>query len=154
MTANDRLATYLNDHLAGSVIALEMLDELDDDPELAELRREILADRDVLEQIIARTGAHASKPRQAAAWLTEKAGDLKLLLDDPDQGALRRLEMLETIAMGIFGKESLWASLQEAAPGNLLLQGEDYTALRHRAQQQRERIESLRLSAAKAAFVG
>lgn len=152
MTANDRLATYLNDHLAGSVIALEMLDELDDDPELAELRREILADREVLEQIIARTGAHASKPRQAAAWLTEKAGDLKLLLDDPDQGALRRLEMLETIAMGIDGKAALWAALRYLQPSLAILLPEDFSALQERAEDQRTRIETHRLAAAQAAF--
>lgn len=152
MQANERLAIYLNDHLAGSVIALEMLEDLAEDPELADLRREIQADRDVLERLMARTGVEVSQPRQAAAWLTEKLGDVKLYLDDPDQGALRRLEMLETIAMGIFGKESLWASLQASIPGNRLLQTEDFTALRLRAQQQRERIEPLRLAAAKAAF--
>ena len=152
MQANERLAIYLNDHLAGSVIALEMLQDLADDPEIAQLREEILADREVLERLLARTGSEISQPRQAAAWLTEKLGDVKLYLDDPDQGALRRLEMLETIAMGIFGKESLWASLQESMSGNPLLQGEDYTLLRQRAQQQRERIERLRLATAKAAF--
>ncbi|MFN8662984.1 MAG: hypothetical protein U0075_13910 [Thermomicrobiales bacterium] len=152
MQANERLAIYLNDHLAGSVIALEMLEDLAGDPEIAQLREDILADREVLERLMSRTGAEISQPRQAAAWLTEKLGDVKLYLDDPDQGALRRLEMLETIAMGIFGKESLWASLQAAIPGNALLQTEDFTALRLRAQQQRERIEPLRLAAARAAF--
>lgn len=152
MQANERLAIYLNDHLAGSVIALEMLEDLADDPELAQLREEILADRDVLERLMSRAGAEISQPRQAAAWLTEKLGDVKLYLDDPDQGALRRLEMLETIAMGIFGKESLWASLQEAMTGNPLLQSEDYPALRLRAQQQRATIERMRLAAARAAF--
>jgi hypothetical protein len=152
MQANERLSIYLNDHLAGSVIALEMLEDLADDPELADLRREIEADREVLERLMARTGAEVSQPRQAAAWLTEKLGDVKLYLDDPDQGALRRLEMLETIAMGIFGKESLWAGLEEAAPGNPLLQSEDYPTLRRRAREQRERVEPLRLAAARAAF--
>jgi hypothetical protein len=152
MQANERLAIYLNDHLAGSVIALEMLEDLADDPEIAKLREEILADREVLERLLARTGAEISQPRQAAAWLTEKLGDVKLYLDDPDQGGLRRLEMLETIAMGIFGKESLWASLQESMAGNPLLQSEDYPALRLRAQQQREIIERMRLAAARAAF--
>jgi hypothetical protein len=152
MEANERLAIYLNDHLAGSVIALEMLEDLADDPEIAKLREEILADREVLERLLARTGAEISQPRQAAAWLTEKLGDVKLYLDDPDQGGLRRLEMLETIAMGIFGKESLWASLQESMAGNPLLQSEDYPALRLRAQQQREIIERMRLAAARAAF--
>ena len=152
MQANERLAIYLNDHLAGSVIALEMLDDLADDPTLADLRQEILADREVLERLMASTGAEISQPRQAAAWLTEKLGDVKLYLDDPDQGALRRLEMLETIAMGIFGKESLWTALQEAAPAIPLLRTEDLATLRLRAQQQRERIEPLRLAAAKAAF--
>ena len=152
MQANERLAIYLNDHLAGSVIALEMLDDLADDPTLADLRQEILADREVLERLMARTGAEISQPRQAAAWLTEKLGDVNLYLDAPDQGALRRLEMLETITMGIFGKESLWTALQEAAPAIPLLRTEDLATLRLRAQQQRERIEPLRLAAAKAAF--
>src|SRR5215207_709288 len=152
MQANARLAIYLNDHLAGSVIALEMLKDLADDPEIAQLREEILADREVLERLLARTGAEISQPRQAAAWLSEKLGDVKLYLDDPDQGSLRRVEMLETIAMGIFGKESLWAGMQEAMSSNPLLQTEDFTALRLRAQQQRERLEPLRLAAAKAAF--
>ncbi len=29
--ANESLATYLNDHLAGSVVALELLDHLEED---------------------------------------------------------------------------------------------------------------------------
>ncbi|MFT4038806.1 MAG: hypothetical protein QM692_11545 [Thermomicrobiales bacterium] len=154
MTANDRLAIYLNDHLAGSVIALEMLEDLQDDPDLTELRRDILADRELLEHLIARTGADLSKPRQAAAWLTEKAGDLKLLLDDPDQGALRRLEMLETVAMGIDGKAALWATLRQIQPTHALLLPEDFTALQQRAARQRARIETHRLAAAQAAFAG
>ncbi|MCA9878005.1 MAG: hypothetical protein KC442_09490 [Thermomicrobiales bacterium] len=152
MQANERLATYLNDHLAGSVIALEMLADLDDDPVLADLRREILADREVLERLLARTGAEISQPRQAAAWLAEKLGDVKFYLDDPDQGALRRLEMLETVSLGIAGKAALWSALQHARTGNPLLRTEDFTALRQRADQQRERLEPLRLAAANAAF--
>lgn len=152
MQATQRLATYLNDHLAGSVIALEMLADLGEDPVLADLRQEILADREVLERLLARTGAEVSQPRQAAAWLAEKLGDVKFYLDDPDQGALRRLEMLETVSLGIAGKAALWLALQHAREGNPLLQTEDFTALRQRAEQQRARLEPLRLAAAAEAF--
>jgi hypothetical protein len=53
--AHDFLTTYLNDHLAGSQMALEILDllhGLDDSAVWQEMKREIDADRQELEHLI------------------------------------------------------------------------------------------------------
>jgi hypothetical protein len=57
--ADEHIATYLNDHLAGSVVALELLDHLvatHSETDLAaffrQLRADIVADRDELQRIM------------------------------------------------------------------------------------------------------
>jgi len=93
-----------------------------------------------------------SRPRQATAWLAEKTTQLKLLLDDPSGGSLRLLEGLEAVAIGIAGKQALWRSLASVAADVPELQGVDYERLLQRSQDQRQRVEVLRLEAAKAAL--
>ena len=156
---NESVATYLNDHLAGSVVALELLDHLaadqahaSDVPILANLRAEILADRQQLEAFMAQRGIAASRPRQVMAWLTEKLSELKLRLDDPGQGALRRLEALEAVALGILGKAALWHALDAAAEHAPDLSGLDYAHLVRRATEQHRVVETLRLQAAREAL--
>lgn len=155
---NATLATYLNDHLAGSVVALELLDHLEEERAgttdaqvLTDLHAEIMADRQQLEAFMARLGIAVSRPRMATAWLTEKLSELKLHLDDPGHGALRWLEALEAVSLGIVGKQALWQSLAAAddAPefGSL-----DYAELVRRAMEQHRIVEALRLRAAKEAL--
>lgn len=157
--ANEALATYLNDHLAGSVIALELLDHLEREragtPEvdvLAGLRAEIGEDRAALERLLERLGIPQSKPRQVTAWLTEKIGEVKLRLDDPGHGALHRLEALETVSLGVEGKRALAHALAAAAGDVPELAGFDADGMARRAEEQREVIEALRLRAAREAF--
>lgn len=157
--ANDALATYLNDHLAGSVIALELLEHVEteragtpDAHVLARLRAEIAEDRAELERLLQRLHIPASKPRQLTAWLTEKLGEVKLRIDDPGHGALRRLEALETVSLGIEGKRSLALALAAAAGGIPALADFDAEALARRADNHRAMVEPLRLAAAREAF--
>src|SRR5438105_546827 len=98
--AGQHVATYLNDHLAGSVVALELLEHLERAQAgspvarfAAELRADIAADRGELEVLMARLQVSVSRPRKVAAWFGEKMTELKLRLDDPSAGALRRLEI-------------------------------------------------------------
>jgi hypothetical protein len=56
---------------------------------------------------MARLGVPTSAPRRAAAWLAEKLTELKLRLDDPSGGALRLMETLEAVSVGIEGKRLL-----------------------------------------------
>jgi hypothetical protein len=157
--ANQYLATYLNDHLAGSVVALELLEHLEaalaDSAEaraLAQLRAEIAADRQELEALIERLNLARSRPRQVGAWLAEKMTEIKLRLDDPGAGALRQLESLEAVQIGIEGKRALWRALAAAAEDAPELRALDYARLERRAVEQHSRVETLRLEAARAAF--
>jgi len=150
---SENLGTYLNDHVAGSVLALELLDHLIDLPEapdrklLAQLRIEIQEDQDVLRQLLRSVGAKESTARKAAAWLTEKLGRAKLRIDESGSGELRMLEGLETLALGIQGKLALWrslATLEDAVPPLKTL---DLARLQSRALEQFERVDRLRLDA-------
>ena len=156
---NESLATYLNDHLAGSVVALELLDHLEKDRAgtaeaslLAGVHADIEADRQELEAFMAQRGIAMSVPRKAAGWLVEKLSEIKLHLDDAGDGALRRLEALETIALGIAGKAALWDALAATAESAPELAELDYVRLGQRAQTQRAVVEELRLRAAQEAF--
>lgn len=155
--------TYLNDHLAGAVAALELMEHLektygDDDPGiahfLASLHADVEADRRTLESLMDRLGADRSASRQATAWLTERAVRLKLRLDDPSGGPLRLLEALDALGTGIHGKLALWRALAAAAERDSALRGTDYDALASRAEDQRARVEAVRLDAARAALPG
>lgn len=156
--SNSSLITYLNDHLAGSVAALQLLEHLldlqqgADYDQLRSIRLEIEEDKKVLQGILKDLGGKESSLRQAAAWLTEQFGQAKLRLDDPGSGDLRVLEGLEALGLGIQGKAALWRAL--AAVENRLpeLQRIDFPRLLNRAQDQFQRVDALRLRAAETAL--
>lgn len=154
--AHEHLTTYLNDHLAGSVVALELLDHLQATHAGSELgtffkqlSSDIAADRDELQGLMERLEISESRTRKASAWFTEKLTELKLRLDDPKDGSLRLFESLEALSLGIEGKRSLWIALIAAAEQSPSLRILDYERLEERAQEQRDRVENLRIATAK-----
>ncbi len=155
--AQEHLATYLNDHLAGAAIAIQHLEDLeataeDIAPALAELRAEIEEDRNKLRELMRELGVAESATRKASAWIAEKGARLKMRADDKSSGPLRRLESLEAVALGIHGKLALWQALSAAAVAAPALRGVDYDDLAARASDQRARVEALRLDAARASL--
>src|SRR3954452_11805498 len=99
--ANENLATYLNDHLAGSMTAIELLDRVaeiykDIAPAVTALRQEIEADREELRTLLDTLDVSESRTRKVGGWLAEKVTQLKLRVDD-GAGALRLLESLEAV---------------------------------------------------------
>jgi len=147
------LLTYLNDHLAGSVAAVQLLDHLietrtdwSDKTFFEHLKVEIQADQETLRRIISVAG---SEPliRKAAAWIMEKFGWLKLELSNTHELGL--LESLEALHLGITGKRALWQALAKAKP--LLGVDEiDYQRLIARAELQADLVNRRRLDAAAA----
>ena len=75
--AGNHLAAYLNDHLAGSVMAVDLLTQLEEThagTEIArvftELRADIEADRRELKSLMNKLEIAESRPRKVTAWLT------------------------------------------------------------------------------------
>src|SRR6185436_6166255 len=158
--ADTHIETYLNDHLAGSEAALELLEHLEvahAGTEIGRLAAEILADvaadRQELEALMDRLGISQRRTRKATAWLAAKVTELRLRLEDRAGGALHLLESLEALSLGIEGKRSLWQALAAAADGEPALQVADYDRLARRAEEQRRRVEEKRLEAAREALV-
>ena len=151
------IATYLNDHLAGSVWAMELLAFLHEAHDHLKqpttfLRNEIPADRLELERVMSELGVEQSPPRKVMAWMSEKAMHVKLWINDAAGGNLRTLEGLEIVSLGIEGKKGLWRALAAAATTNSRLKLANYDQLVRRAEEQREVAESLRLDAARMAL--
>ena len=154
------LSTYLNDHLAGSAAALQLLDYLEKAHTgstgigcfVAELRADITADRQQLEALMRRLHIAASAPRKAAALFAEKMTELKLRLEDKPRGAFCLFEALEGVSLGIEGKRLLWTALGAVAQVAPEFQGPDYVYLEQRAREQRQRVEMVRVEAARTVF--
>jgi hypothetical protein len=156
----DYLTTYLNDHLAGSVTIIDLLEHLQQSKAgqelqgfLAELRQEVIEDRLTLEELMQRAHVGKHRHRAATAWLAEKLSRVKLRLDDQGNGALYLLEALELVEVGIEGKRALWRSLSVAAQQVPALQGTNYDQLIRRAGDQHDRVEGVRVEVAKSALV-
>jgi hypothetical protein len=158
--ANEHIETYLNDHLAGSTAAVELLEHLETahgesgvGQAAAELRAEIEADRQELRAVMGRLEVDESRARKASGWLASKVTELKLRLEDRSGGALHLFESLEALSLGIEGKHGLWRALEAAAQDAPSLQVADYERLAQRAVEQRSRVEEMRLEAARKALV-
>jgi hypothetical protein len=156
---NPHLATYLQDHLAESVLAIELLQHLEAAHNsyeicrtLTGLRADIAADRGELEKLMGDLSVSVSATHSALAWLGEKVARLKMRIDDDDTGSFHLLEAVELVAIGIDGKRALWMALAHVSEYTGRLVGPDYAKLIQRAAEQRERIEGVRLEAARAAL--
>jgi hypothetical protein len=152
--SKDFLDTYLNDHLAGSIAALELIDHLIETnegnglhPFLTAMRLEIEADQSVLRGLMRDLGVDESVARKAGAWIIEKFGRAKFQLGWGDD-ALGLFQALEGLALGISGKRALWEALSTAADPASPLGKLDYTRLIGRATEQFEGVNARRLDLA------
>jgi hypothetical protein len=148
-----RLGIYLNDHLAASTGALELVKRVIASNRgtayaepLAALGAEIEADRRALLAIMGRLGVGQDQVKRAAAWSAEKLGRLKLNGQLTGYSPLSRLEELEILELGVTGKLQLWQALLEIRPDGV--SKTELEELSERARSQRERLERLRQDAA------
>lgn len=153
------LASYLNDHLAGSVAAIELLDHLIKEQKgqrlekfLVDLRNDVRADQEVLQNLIGKLDLEESTVRKLGAWIVEKIGRAKITLSGDSAGELGLLQALEALALGITGKKLLWRALGTVETELSPLQGVDLSRLEQRAADQFERVEKERLHLSREAF--
>jgi hypothetical protein len=155
----DNLHSYLNDHLAGSVGAIELLKRLIDTYDgkplerfFSELRDEIEVDQGKLHGLIDKLDAEESAVRKAGAWIAEKISRAKIQLDEGEEGEMGLFLALEALALGISGKLSLWRALDAASEAASPLRTLNYTELEQRARDQFDRVETKRLEVAREVF--
>jgi hypothetical protein len=148
------LDSYLNDHLAGSVGALELLAHwahLYKGKPLGafftDIEAQIRADQDTLRDLMRSLGIKESNVRRAGAWAAEKVGRARFMIAGNEPAGLGLVLTLEGLIMGIAGKKLLWRAL--AAANLPKLEAFDFKELQRRAEQQIERTEAERIQAAR-----
>ena len=152
-----QLHSYLNDHLAGSVSALELLaywKKLYKGKPLgaffSDIEAEIQVDQDTLRDLMHSLEIEESNVRQAGAWAAEKRGRARFMIAGDEAEGLGLMLALEGLIMGITGKKLLWRAL--AATNLPKLEAFDFQNLQRRAEQQVELLEAERIRVARRAF--
>ncbi|HYT10982.1 MAG TPA: hypothetical protein VEL73_10025 [Mycobacteriales bacterium] len=153
------LGIYLNDHLGGSTAGLELVRRAarghrgtPAGETLARLAVEIAEDREALLAIMGTLGVPVQRYKVVAGWVTEKAGRLK-----PNGSLLRRSPLssvieLESLRLGVTGKEAGWRVLRTLADADARLDTARLDRLIERARRQSDTVEELRIAAAVDAF--
>ncbi|MGH2722067.1 MAG: hypothetical protein ACRDJO_10770 [Actinomycetota bacterium] len=152
MSERDPIDVYLNDHYAGSAMAIDLVERLHRDTGdstlgefLTGLKDEIKQDQATLVDIMSKLGIQPDPLKQAAGKAAELLSRIKLGGGHRDTG---RLLTLETLSLGIEGKAALWLALERVADSYGALDGFDFGDLLRRAETQRKGVEQQRLAAA------
>ncbi len=150
------LKSYLNDHLAGSVAALELIEHRQEQHKeepvgsfFGNLAADIRADQETLLELMHSLGIEESTVRQTGAWAAEKLARARLKFAGDQPGLVLALEGL---IMGILGKRMMWRSIAAANLPNASRW--DFEELQRRAEQQIELTETERIAAVRRAFAG
>jgi hypothetical protein len=155
-TEPDLLGVYLNDHLAGATVGLELARRMaasaEPGSETAAIAKrlvsEISADRSALVRMMAAVGVKIRGYKVFAAWAGEKAGRLKLNGHVLSRSPLSALEETEMLRLGVEGKAAGWRTLRVVAQRDSRLDTAQLDELLARATRQSDVLEGLRVSIA------
>jgi hypothetical protein len=163
MSNNDDLllGIYLNDHLAGSTLGLDLAKRLakaerewSGGATLTAIAEEIEEDRASLIALMGALGVPVRRYKTAAAWAAEKAARLKLNGRLVRRSPLSRVVELEMLRLGVTGKASGWRTLRTRAEHDSRLDAAQLDDLLNRARRQTQQLERLRVRAVAEAFGG
>jgi hypothetical protein len=160
-TEQDLLGVYLNDHLAGATVGLELVRRMAASAEpgsetatiVKRLVNEITADRSALVKMMAAVGVRIRSYKVFAAWAGEKAGRLKLNGHVLSRSPLSALEETEMLRLGVEGKAAGWRTLRVVAQRDSRLDTSQLDELLARATRQSDTLESLRVRIAEQVLV-
>ena len=152
-TEQDLLGVYLNDHLVGATMGLELARRMAASAEpgsepatvLNRLASEIAADRTALITIMTALGIKVRGYKMFAAWAGEKAGRLKFNGHLLTRSPLSNLEEAEILRLGVEGKAAGWRTLRAVAERDSRLDAGQLDELLARAAGQSDALESLRV---------
>lgn len=149
------LAVYLRDHHAAGVAGARLAGRLaaarargSGGDDLRRIASEIRNDLVALEAIMRRLGVEPNRAKDAFARVAERLGALKLNGRLLRRSPLSDLVELETLVVGITGKQALWVSLRQLPS----LESEGLDALLERAEEQKRIVENERVAAARRSF--
>lgn len=156
----DILGIYLNDHLAGSTLGMELAQRIAasarylpvSDNVLERLAAEIREDRAALLEIMHTLGIRIHGYKVLAAWAGEKVGRLKLNGHLLRRSPLSNLEEMEMLRLGVEGKGAGWRTLRAVAERDSRLDAGRLDKLISRAARQAELLERLRSDVAEQTF--
>ncbi len=159
MVHQGQLATYLNDHLGGSMAGRDLAEKIaseNEGTELGSFMAGVLAaieeDRSTLEDIMKQVGVERAVVKQAAGRLAERLSRLRMHQTVTRDPGLSRLMELEALILGITGKLAVWRTLRELAPREPRLGGVDLDDLMGRAREQLRGLEEHHRAMAADAF--
>ncbi|MET1064876.1 MAG: hypothetical protein ABWX85_07875 [Arthrobacter sp.] len=152
------LGLYLSDHLAGGTGGASRIQRMAkafaDTPVSADLARvsaEITQEREFLRGLIRDLGLPQRPHRQAAAWLGEHAGRLKLNGRYVRRSPMTMVLEAELMRAAVLGKLGGWQTLEDLAP-ELGLDAATFTALADDARSQIEALSRVHEHARRNAF--
>ena len=152
------LGLYLSDHLTGATAGLERLERLataiTDEPfhaELTEMVEQVRAERELYGDLLDLLEVRRRPYRQAAAWLAERVGRLKLNGRLVEQSPMTPVFEAELMRAAVLGKIGGWETLREHAP-NLGLDPSQLDELIESAGRQLEVLGRLHAHARSTAF--
>jgi hypothetical protein len=145
----DLLAIYLQDHLAGSTLGVELARRAANEhagtplgTTLDRLKREIESDRSALLSIMSSLGIAPDRVKNAVAWAGEKAGRLKLNGRITSRSPLSSLVELEGLIAGVDGKRAMWQALRRLTDRDTRLRAAELDELIARADRQLDALWS------------
>ena len=147
---------YMNDHLAGSTVGLELAKRAASSNEgtklgdfLEGLAGEIESERETLKSMMDHLGVSQNRIKVPVAWAAEKVGRLKPNGQLTGYSPLSRLVEVEGLVLGVTGKLGLWRALAASIDD---LSTFDLEGLIEQARRQRDDLERHRMQAAQEAF--
>jgi hypothetical protein len=157
--ADKAMDVYLNDHLAGAMVGSGLAEQIRSRNQgtplgelMGSLAPQIEQDRQTLIGLMQRLGSSRNPVKQAGAWVTEKASRAKFWGLTSGEAQLGTFMAVESLALGVWGKLSLWRALAQVADQYPAIASVDLDDLIDRPQKQYDQLEGERLAASQRAL--
>ena len=150
------LATYLREHLTGSDAAIQAVERLrlthagtQEGRLFASLFDEFREERDVVRGLLGQLGASALSVKRVAG---QAGGRVLMFAAGGERGDLSLFRTLESLAIGVQGKRSMWRALHALLGEQPIPSARSLGGLEAMAARQWEAIEERRLALVSATF--